>query len=77
MDTGDKQCKWCIHIRYSEGKLRCDRGLRIEYNGIPWFCQRDYERAVGSDDDKPTVRSEEERNRTAKRISELRESLKR
>lgn len=77
MDTGEKQCKWCIHIRYKEGKLQCDRGLRIEYNGIPWYCVRDYERAVGSDDDKPSKRSQEERDRTAKRISELRESLKR
>jgi hypothetical protein len=75
--NNERQCKYCIHIRHINGKLKCDRGLKIEYNGIPWYCVRDYERAVGSDDDKPAGRSEEEKNRTSKRLSELRESLKR
>jgi len=45
------KCKYCIHSVYENGKLACLRKLRMEPDGIPWFCLRDFERAVGSDDD--------------------------
>ena len=46
-----KKCKYCIHSTSQNGRLVCLRGLKIENNGIPWYCIRDFERAVGSDDD--------------------------
>lgn len=47
-----KQCKYCVSAFIEKGKLRCKRGLKVEYVGVPWYCFRDFERAIGADDDR-------------------------